>query len=104
MNSAAARPTSTGGDFRQARSYADADLRAAVALERIAAGHARRPVVVAHEMIGRLLRRHLLGLDVGTALATGHPHDIVYRIDPAAGALTRLRAGTAPNLRYPGSL
>ena len=39
-----------------------------------------RPLIVAHEMIGRMLLRNLLGLDPQTALAFSHPLDVIYRI------------------------
>jgi broad specificity phosphatase PhoE len=67
--------------FPGGESYADADLRVARALGAIGG---RRPLVVAHEMVGRLLQRHLLGLDPAAALARDHPHDVLYAIDPAA--------------------
>ncbi len=62
-------------------SYADADRRGAIALRRIAAGGSRRPLLVSHEMIGRMLLRWL-GADPATAFTWDHPHDVVYRIDP----------------------
>jgi probable phosphoglycerate mutase len=70
--------------FPGGESYADADARVARALQRIGRRPARRPLLVSHEMVGRLLQRHLLGLDPQTALARSHPHDVVYEIDPAA--------------------
>jgi probable phosphoglycerate mutase len=66
--------------FPDGESYADADLRAGEALRRIEATGARRPLVVSHEMVGRMLLRNLAGLDVRTALACRHPHDVVYRV------------------------
>lgn len=39
-------------------------------------------LVVAHEMIGRLLRLHLLGLTPQEALALDHPQDALYRVTP----------------------
>ncbi len=67
--------------FPGGESYADADVRAASALAQVAAHPARRPLIVSHEMIGRMLQRHLLGMDVSDALAAKHPHDVVYVID-----------------------
>jgi probable phosphoglycerate mutase len=66
--------------FPDGESYADADQRAIAALVAIADHHVRRPLVVSHEMIGRLLRRHLLGLTPSEALAWNHPHGVVFRI------------------------
>lgn len=67
--------------FPGGESYADADPRVARAL---AAIHGRRPLLVAHEMVGRLLLRRLLALDPATAMTQKHPHDVVYEVDPAA--------------------
>jgi probable phosphoglycerate mutase len=66
--------------FPGGESYANADQRALAALVAIADRHVRRPLVVSHEMIGRLLRRHLLGLTPSEALAWNHPHGVVFRI------------------------
>jgi broad specificity phosphatase PhoE/shikimate kinase len=66
--------------FPGGESYADADVRAGQALARIATRH---PLIVTHEMIGRMLQRHLLDLDPAAALTTTHPQDIVYEIDPS---------------------
>jgi probable phosphoglycerate mutase len=65
--------------FPGGESYADADVRAARALGAITG---RRPLLVAHEMVGRLLLRHLLDLDPAAALARTHPHHVVFEIDP----------------------
>jgi broad specificity phosphatase PhoE len=70
--------------FPGGESYADADRRAADAIAAIAVHHVSRPLVVSHEMIGRLLRRHLLGLTPEEALTWKHPHGIVCRIQYAA--------------------
>lgn len=66
--------------FPGGESYADADLRAEQALTQIRAAGARRALIVAHEMIGRMLLRNLLGLDPQTALSFSHPHEVIYRI------------------------
>ena len=42
-----------------------------------------RPLLVSHEMMGRMLLRNLLDLTPDEALAYGHPHGVVYRIDVA---------------------
>jgi broad specificity phosphatase PhoE len=66
--------------FPGGESYADADQRAEHALAQIRATGVHRPLIVSHEMIGRMLLRNLLGLNPQTALAFSHPHDIIYRI------------------------
>jgi hypothetical protein len=70
--------------FPDGESYADADPRAAGALRQISRRPVKRPLTVSHEMIGRMLQRHRLGLDPQVALARSHPHDVVFEIDPAA--------------------
>lgn len=67
--------------FPGGESYADADARAALALDRVSRRPSQRPLLVSHEMIGRLLLRHLLGLDPQAALDRSLPHDVVFRID-----------------------
>lgn len=76
--------------FPGGESYEDALPRAAHALDVVGASGARRPLVVAHEMIGRLLLLHLRRVDVATALAGRHPHGVVYRVEHATGAVTAL--------------
>jgi broad specificity phosphatase PhoE len=65
--------------FPSGESYADADRRAAAALQAIAVD-TRRPLIVSHEMIGRMLVRTLLGEPPATALARHQPHDAVYEV------------------------
>lgn len=77
--------------FPGGESYADADQRAAAALRRIMTSGARRPLVVSHEMIGRLLVRRLLGTDPATALSWKHPHDVLYRVDPVRLTVAEIR-------------
>jgi broad specificity phosphatase PhoE len=77
--------------FPGGESYADADQRAATALAGIARSGARRPLVVSHEMIGRMLRRHLVGADPVTALSWNQPHGVVYRIDAKTCELAEFR-------------
>jgi broad specificity phosphatase PhoE len=77
--------------FPGGESYADADRRAVAALVAIADHHVSRPLVVSHEMIGKLLRRHLLGLTPNEALRWNHPHGVVCRIryhPPATTTIT----------------
>jgi broad specificity phosphatase PhoE len=78
--------------FPEGESYAEGDVRAAAALRVVAAAGVVRPLVVSHEMIGRMLLRNLLGLTPDEALALGHPHGVVYRIDVAAKSLEEIRA------------
>jgi broad specificity phosphatase PhoE len=68
--------------FPGGESYAAADGRAARALDQVSRWPSRRPLIVSHEMVGRMLQRHLLGLDPHAALARSHPHGVVYQIDP----------------------
>jgi broad specificity phosphatase PhoE len=77
--------------FPGGESYADADVRAGHALARIGRNPVHRPLVVSHEMIGRMLQRRLLGLDRRDALARVHPNDVIYSIDPRTRAIQRLR-------------
>lgn len=77
--------------FPAGESYADADVRAGLALARIGRYAAHRPLVVSHEMIGRMLQRHLLGLDPDDALTRTHPHGVIFSIDPKARAVEQLR-------------
>ncbi|MCC2322220.1 histidine phosphatase family protein [Cellulomonas xiejunii] len=77
--------------FPGGESYEDAVPRAARALARVEASGARHPLLVSHEMIGRLLQHHLRRVDVATALAGGHPQGVVYRVDVGTGEMTTLR-------------
>jgi broad specificity phosphatase PhoE len=78
--------------FPEGESYADGDGRAAAALRLVECSESVRPLLVSHEMIGRMLLRNLLGLTPDEALAHGHPHGVVYRIDVAANSLQEIRA------------
>jgi probable phosphoglycerate mutase len=78
--------------FPGGESYADADRRAAAALALIGRHPADRPLIVSHEMIGRMLLHHLLDLAPRDALSRRHPHDVVYEVDPRAGSLRELRS------------
>lgn len=78
--------------FPDGESYADGDVRAAMALRVIAASGTVRPLVVSHEMIGRMLLRNLLDLEPADALAYDHPHDVIYRIDMTAKFVDEIRA------------
>lgn len=80
-----------GWRFPGGESYADVDVRAGRALSHVRRSPARRPLIVSHEMIGRMLLRRLLGLGPARALALTHPHDVVYKVDPAAGECWEIR-------------
>ena len=82
--------------FPGGESYADADLRAGIALDRIARTGARRPLIVSHEMIGRMLRRNLLGNRPIDVLATNQPHHIVLRVDPSSRHVNELSTDAEP--------
>jgi broad specificity phosphatase PhoE len=79
--------------FPGGESYADADARAVRALARIADSGARGPLLVSHEMIGRMLLKNLLGLDSAQALRLKHPSDMVYKVRPALGTVEVLPRG-----------
>lgn len=79
--------------FPGGESYADADARAGRALARIARSGVRAPLLVSHEMIGRMLVKNLAGLDRARALAHQHPWDVVYKVRPERGTIEVLDAG-----------
>ncbi|WP_168207552.1 histidine phosphatase family protein [Microlunatus elymi] len=69
--------------FPAGESYADAEIRAAAALELIAELGTRRPLIVSHEMIGRMLLKNLIMTTPEVALSVQQPHHVVFRVDPA---------------------
>ncbi|HEY3513274.1 histidine phosphatase family protein [Kribbella sp. NPDC051137] len=71
--------------FPQGESYADGEVRAGRVLAEIEQLGVRRPLLVSHEMIGRMLLRQL---GVPEALDTRQPSDVVYRV--RAGVVERL--------------
>ena len=77
--------------FPDGESYADGDARAAVALGVITDTGAQSPMVVAHEMIGRMIRRRLLELGPEAALALSHPHDVTVLSDVRAHSSREIR-------------
>jgi probable phosphoglycerate mutase len=88
--------------FPGGESYADVDRRASAALSQIASYGARRPLIVSHEMIGRMLLRNLLRLDIADALTWNHPHDVIYRVDIANRTVTSVASSTGgPTLNAP---
>lgn len=69
--------------FPDGESYTDGNVRAAAALDVVAATGATSPVVVTHEMIGRMLLRTLLRLEPQDALERSLPHGTVTEVWPA---------------------
>jgi broad specificity phosphatase PhoE len=76
-----------GWRFPGGESYADADLRAAAALRRIETTLTRRPALVTHEMIARMLVKNLLGLSTDRALNRSFTQGTVYQLTPMKGIL-----------------
>ena len=91
--------------FPEGESYADGDVRAAASLRVVAAAGVARPLVVSHEMIGRMLLRNLLDVTPMEALAYGHPHDVIYRVDVAGKVLHEIhRVMTVVGNAEPGTV
>ncbi|MBP2330331.1 putative phosphoglycerate mutase [Kibdelosporangium banguiense] len=78
--------------FPDGESYADVDERAATALTLIEGHAADRPLIVSHEMIGRMLLRRLLDLDPADALRRHHPHNVIYEVIPGFAHLQELQS------------
>jgi broad specificity phosphatase PhoE len=78
--------------FPGGESYADADRRAGAALTLIDRSPADRPLIVSHEMIGRMLLRQLLDLAPHDALGRSQPHDVVYEVAPHTASLHELHS------------
>ncbi|MDT0157057.1 histidine phosphatase family protein [Microbacterium sp. ARD32] len=70
-----------GWSFPGGESYAQARSRAREALSACGWATDSAPLLVTHEMIGRMLRAELRGLDAGQALALRHPHGVVFEIE-----------------------
>ena len=68
--------------FPGGESYADADVRVGRALAAMVRSGSLRPLVVSHEMVGRMLVKQLAGLTADEALRRDHPSDVVYRVRP----------------------
>jgi broad specificity phosphatase PhoE len=79
--------------FPNGESYSDADVRAVRAIATIGDSGAQRPVIVAHEMVARMLLRVLLDLQVEDALSLQHPHDVIYEVDVGARSLRAIQVG-----------
>lgn len=71
--------------FPEGESYADGEVRAERALAEIERSGVQRPLLVSHEMIGRMLLRRL---GVPDALGMRQPSDVVYRV--RTGVVERL--------------
>jgi len=76
-----------GWAFPGGESYASARPRALRALNECAWAGEGTPLIVAHEMIGRLLRAAMRGFGHAEALALRHPHGIVFEITREAERL-----------------
>lgn len=85
--------------FPGGESYADADERAARALGLIAETDARIPLIISHEMMGRMLLRNLLDGRLEDALATQQPHQLVYRVNPSTREVQRLSTQQSDGVR-----
>jgi broad specificity phosphatase PhoE len=70
-----------GWAFPGGESYAQARSRARKALSSCGWASEGIPLLVSHEMIGRMLRAELRGLDATNALGLRHPHGVVFEID-----------------------
>ena len=70
-----------GWAFPGGESYAQARARARKALSSCGWASVGVPLLVSHEMIGRMLRAELRGLDSATALALRHPQGVVFEIE-----------------------
>ncbi|MDF2563227.1 MAG: hypothetical protein K0R99_4673 [Microbacterium sp.] len=73
-----------GWAFPGGESYAQARSRARKALSSCGWASEGTPLLVSHEMIGRMLRAELRGLDASAALGLRHPHGVVFEIDGAS--------------------
>jgi probable phosphoglycerate mutase len=79
-----------GYRFPGGESYADADVRAGRALAEVARSGARHPLLVSHEMIGRMLLKQL---GVAEALDSRQPSEVIYRVGSDGGVSRLTSAG-----------
>lgn len=70
-----------GWAFPGGESYAQSRARARRALSSCGWAADGPPLLVSHEMIGRMLRAELRGLDAAGALGLRHPHGVVFDIE-----------------------
>lgn len=80
--------------FPGGESYADAARRAEAALSVVADSGSRTPLLVSHEMIGRMLARALLHAAAETALTWRQPNDTLLHVTPGARAMRTIRCAT----------
>ncbi|WP_337026773.1 histidine phosphatase family protein [Microbacterium sp. LB16] len=73
-----------GWAFPGGESYAEARVRARKALSSCGWASSGVPLLISHEMIGRMLRAQLRGLSTADALALRHPHGVVFEIERGA--------------------
>ena len=78
--------------FPNGESYADAEIRAVSALNTIADAGALQPLIVSHEMLGRMLLKRLLGLDPRDALTESQPNGLIHVVTSSSGARSTVRA------------
>ncbi len=69
-----------GWAFPGGESYAQGRARARKALSSCGWASTGVPLLVSHEMIGRMLRAELRGLDAPAALALRHPQGVIFEI------------------------
>lgn len=86
--------------FPGGESYADAAERAVTALSATAAAGFRNPLLVSHEMIGRMLARALLDTAAATALTWRQPNDVLLHVTPSTRAMRTIRCA-APSTAGP---
>lgn len=79
--------------FPNGESYANANHRANRALQ-VIANLAHKPLIVSHEMIGRMLLRNLLAETPNEALHRNQPHNLIYVV--ANNKLTTLPTTNQP--------
>ena len=87
--------------FPGGESYETAAPRVRRALERIEADGPGEVLIVSHEMTGKLLRMHLLGLPPEEVMETRHPQDVIYRVE--GGRLGVLHS-VVPGSAVPGTV
>lgn len=74
--------------FPGGESYEDAEERAASALDAVARSECGRPLLVAHEMIGRMILRSVLDISPAEALDRSIPHGCVLELQPGEARST----------------
>jgi broad specificity phosphatase PhoE len=74
--------------FPGGESYRDAEVRAGRALAEVARAGVRRPLLVSHEMIGRMVLKQL---GVADALRLRQPSGVIYRVG-SDGGVSRLKS------------